>query len=68
MCAPLRISDLLLAAITRSANASSAGSIARVDFYANSPGTHTLIGTTTTATGGVYTFNWANVPAGSYSP
>ena len=42
-------------------------SIARVDFYANSLGTHTLIGTATTATGGVYNFTWANVPAGSYS-
>ncbi len=39
------------------------GSIARIDFYQGT----TLIGTVTSGTAGNFVFNWANVPAGSYS-
>ena len=48
------------ATFTLSADAASAGSIAKVDFYNGT----TLIGTATAAP---YSFDWINVPAGSYA-
>ncbi len=55
---------------TLTANASSTtSSIIKVDFYAADAATNTstLIGTATTGTAGVYSLNWTNVAAGSYS-
>ncbi len=50
--------------ITLNATASdSDGTINRVEFYQGA----TLIGTTTTATNGVYSFAWNNVAAGNYT-
>lgn len=46
---------------------SQVGSIAKVDFYANSGTANTLVGTATTGTGGTYSFTWNQVPAGNYS-
>ena len=43
---------------------STTNSVARVDFYANRAGTHTLIGTATAAP---YSFTWSNLALGSYS-
>ena len=44
--------------------ASTTSTIAKVDYYASSAGTSTLIGTATTAP---YSFDWTNIPAGAYS-
>ncbi|HKO96282.1 MAG TPA: SBBP repeat-containing protein [Pyrinomonadaceae bacterium] len=51
------------ASINLSANATDDGSITRVDFYAGT----SLIGTSTTPVGSVYSFNWTNVAAGNYN-
>jgi len=51
------------ASITLSANATDDGSISRVDFYAGT----SVIGSSTTPSGSIYSFTWPNVAAGSYN-
>ncbi len=50
--------------LTATATPSGAGvTISRVEFYNGT----TLVGLSATGTAGVYTFNWTNVPAGTYT-